>query len=245
MSSYQIDIDELKDAIRLMSSNVQNNTTIVTPDELGVNFFYHISFGKFKEFIPNISRRAGLSEDNTVPRVHVADTLNNAWNGYASGPYMMSNTKPSENKSKGVKAEYKGGFYIHRIPFRACLKPNKKLVYDADFTKEHWLVTYNELTRVYPATYVGKVVGESVTYIPRTNKYPIEISTLVLEVDTTDGLRLAKGIHLKKGYYRYKTSAQYGVQDIMEITKAEFLSVKSTSAAMLSENETTAPLYLF
>ena len=167
MSNYDIDIEELKDAVRLMSSGVQKNTSIITPDELGSEFFYHISFGKFSEFVPNISRRAGMTEDNTVPRVHVADTLNNAWNGYATGPYLMANIQPSLSKAKGLKADYKGGFYIHRIPFRACLKPNKKLVYDADFTNEHWLVTYNEMTRVFPATCIGRVVGESVTFIPR------------------------------------------------------------------------------
>jgi len=245
MSNYDIDIEELRDAVRLMSSGVQKNTSIITPDELGSDFFYHISFGKFSEFVPNISRRAAMTEDNTVPRVHVADTLNNAWNGYASGPYMMANTKPSLNKAKGLKADYKGGFYIHRIPFRACLKPNKKMVYDADFTNEHWLVTYNEMTRVFPATCIGRVVGEFVTFIPRTDKMPIELCTLVLEVDSPDGLKLAKGIHLKKGFYRYKTSTQDGVQDIEEISKSEFLSVKTTSAAMLSESEVEVPRFLF
>ena len=245
MSNYDIDIEELKDAVRLMSSGVQKNTSIITPDELGSEFFYHISFGKFSEFVPNISRRAGMTEDNTVPRVHVADTLNNAWNGYATGPYLMANIQPSKNKAKGLKADYKGGFYIHRIPFRACLKPNNRLVYDSSFTNEHWLVTYNEMTRVFPATCIGRVVGEFVTFIPRTDKMPIELCTLVLEVDSPDGLKLAKGIHLKKGFYRYKTSTQDGVQDIEEINKSEFLSVKTTSAAMLSESNVEVPRFLF
>ena len=245
MSNYDIDIEELEAARRLMSTGVQKNTSIITPDELGSDFFYHISFGKFSEFVPNISRRAAPSEDNTVPRVHVADTLNNAWNGYATGPYLMANIQPSLSKAKGLKADYKGGFYIHRIPFRACLKPNNRLVYDSSFTNEHWLVTYNEMTRVFPATCIGRVVGEFVTFIPRTDKMPIELCTLVLEVDSPDGLKLAKGIHLKKGFYRYKTSTQDGVQDIEEISKSEFLSVKTTSAAMLSESNVEVPRFLF
>ena len=88
-------------------------------------------------------------------------------------------------------------------------------------------------------------MGEFVTFIPRSDKMPIELCTLVLEVDSPDGLKLAKGIHLKKGFYRYKTSTQDGVQDIEEISKSEFLSVKTTSAAMLSESEVEVPRFLF
>lgn len=245
MSDYSIDREELQSALQLMSDKVRAQTKIITPDELGMDYFYHISFGKFKEFTPNISRRAAPTEDNTVPRVHVATTLDNAWNGYSGGGWLASNKTPSKSKAAGVKAEYKGGFYIHRVPFRACLQPNNKLVYDASFTKEHWLVTYNEMTRTFPATCIGRIITESVTYIPRTHKTPVEIATVVIEVDTPDGIKITKDIHLKKGYFRYKTSTQLGVTDVVEIGKSEFLSVRTTSAAMLSHTESDTPKYLF
>lgn len=245
MSDYSIDVDELKDTLLKLSDNVQKNSTIITPTQLGSDFMYHISFGRFTEFTPNVSKRAAPSEDNTVARVHVATTLNNAWNGYASGPWTAVTNIPSEKKTKGVNAPYKGGFYVHRVPFRACLKPNKKLVYDSDYTKEHWLVTYNPMTRVFPAVCVGKIITESVTYIPRLNKHPVTITTLVLEVNTPDGMKLTEKVHLKKGYYRYRTSDKYGVMDVLEISKSEFLTIKTSSAAMLSHDDRAVPEFLF
>lgn len=244
MPDYTIDREELSEALRRLSDRVQKNTTIVTPDDVGSDFLYHITLGKNKEFVPNISRRAGDAEDNTVPRVHVSLTLNDAWNGYAGGGWLVANKVPSKEKSKGHLANYKGGFYIYRLPFRAALAPNTKLVYDANFTKEHWLVTYNEMTRVFLGTLIGTLICESVTYLPRLGKLPIEITTLLLEVDTPEGISISKSIRLKKGYYRYKTSEHHGVTDVMEISKSEFLQVKGLSAAMLSHEE-PVPKFLF
>lgn len=245
MSDYDIDREELTDAIRLMSDPVKKNATIITPDELGRDFFYHIRFEKAKELVPNVSRRSAPTEDNTLPRVHVSPSLNDAWNGYSGGGWLLANKIAQDKKSSHISNGYRGGFYIHRVPFRACLKPNNKLVYDASFTKEHWLVTYNEMTRVYPCTCVGKLIGESVTYQPRVKKPPIETTTVVVEVISPDGLYLKDKLLLKKGYFRYKTSTQNGITDLMEISKSEFLSVKTVSAAMLSFDDKEVPRFLF
>lgn len=243
-SEYSIDVEELKERLGFYTKNIEDNTSIVTPDDLGYNFLYHISFRPFKELVPNISRRAALSEDNTVPRVHASDTIGNCILGHASIGYVGSNSKTVTTKKGKKEDSYLGGFYIHQIPFRASLKPNKKLVYDAEVTNEHWLVTYNEMTRVFPALNVGKAIVKEVRYLPRANKYPEEIINLVVEYTGLDKLIVSKDIAVKKGYWEVVISnTTTKIYSCEAITKQEFLSTKQRSAAMLSIDE--EPRFLF
>jgi hypothetical protein len=243
-SEYSIDVEELKKRLGFYTKNIENNTTIVTPDDLGYNFLYHISFKPFKELVPNISRRSALSEDNTVPRVHVSDTIGNCILGHSSIGYVGANTKIVSTKKGKKEDSYLGGFYIHQIPFRASLKPNEKLVFDAKVTNEHWLVTYNEMTRVFPALNIGKGIVKEVKYLPRANKYPEEIITLVIEYTGLDKLIISKDIAVKKGYWEVSLNNTTGkVNSCGAITKHEFLSTKQRSAAMLSIDE--EPRFLF
>ena len=246
MNEFDIDKDELNKVLELSNKNVQSNVKVVTALDLKQDCLYHISFGRFSEFIPNISRRSGLSEDNTLPRVHVAPHLLGCIRGYASVGHLASKYIPSkDNSSKGKEAGYKGGFYIHRIPFRVALKPNKKLVYDSDYTDEHWLITYNELTKVYRANVIGKFVTESITFKPRANKTPVEVLTLVAEINHFEGIWLNSKEKLNKGYYRLNIIDNESKVEAFGITKEEFQSVKTFSSAMLEESINKEPNWLF
>ena len=57
---------QLEDKLSLVNEKVKSNVTIVTPKEVGQDFMLHIAKKRFKELTPNISKRAGAKEDNTL-----------------------------------------------------------------------------------------------------------------------------------------------------------------------------------
>ncbi len=247
---YMVDIAEMQETIDLANPKVAKNVKIVTPTELGVSSVLHISLNKQTVLLPNISKRAGLTEDNTLPRVHTSITLAGCWFGYAGGADLAVNnivadTKEKQSSNKAVSSIYKGGFYIHEIDFRCGLVPNKNLVYDANFTGEVWLSTYNLLTRSFKANVVGFIFPSSVTYYPRTGSLPLEVTTLCVKVEKGKRVKITdKGTHFKpnkdlveyltEGYWIFNISDQQAITDLKEIEKKEFNDLKLKSAALLS-----------
>lgn len=247
---YAVDIEEMQEVINLANPRVAKNVTLVTPKELGVTSLLHISLDKRTTLFPNISKRAGMSEDNTLPRVHAGITLAGCWSGYATGGEkavntIVVNTKEKQSNNKAISSVYKGGFYIHEIDFRCGLKPNKQLVYDANFTDEVWLATYNPLTRSFKAKIVGIIFPSSVTYFPRTGSYPLEVTTLCVKIEKGCTIKLTdKKTHFKpekdtaefltEGYWKFKISDSHDIGDLESIKKEEFEDLKLLSAALLS-----------
>lgn len=62
------------------------------------------------------------------------------------------------------KVEFKNGWYIYKIPFEYCLKPNEELVYDMGLSNEHWLVPYNKETKKYKGEIIAKLIVSEVKY---------------------------------------------------------------------------------
>lgn len=247
---YVVDIDEMQETIKLTNPKVAKNVTLVTPKELGVTSLLHISLDKRTTLFPNISKRAGTSEDNTLPRVHVSITLAGCWAGYATGGDLAVNnivvdTKVKQSSNKAISSVYKGGFYIHEIDFRCGLKPNKQLVYDAKYTDEVWLTTYNTLTRSFKAKIVGIVFPSAVSYYPRTGGFPLEVTTLCVKIEKGYKVKLTdKKTHFKpekdtaefltEGYWKFKISGGHEIGELESIKKEEFEDLKLKSAALLS-----------
>lgn len=247
---YLVDIEEVSKFLNLVNPRVTKNVTIETPFTLKREFLYHIALDKRLKLFPNISKRAGNSEDNTLPRVHVSTNLAGCIFGYASVGYMASEFKVSTSNKKVAQngigsAAYKGGYYIHEIPFRCALRPNKTLVYDADFTEEHWLFTYNEMTKSFPANIIGLLFPHSVAYYPRTGKGPIEVNTICLKIDKGKSIYLSlNNEHHKpskespekigEGYWMFEISDEYGIRNLKSIKEKEFNEYKLHSAGMLS-----------
>ena len=98
MTDYTIDQQELEQILNLANPRVKKNTEIVTPDSIGSNVLYHIALDKREKFFPNISKRAGVTEDNTMTRIHVAPTLAGCWFGYAGGGSLAANYKRRHNR---------------------------------------------------------------------------------------------------------------------------------------------------
>lgn len=250
MTDYTIDQQELEQILNLANPRVKKNTEIVTPDSIGSDVLYHIALDKRAKFFPNISKRAGMSEDNTMTRIHVAPTLAGCWFGYAGGGSLAANYIPDTTKKKvsinsPKPSLYKGGFYIHEIPFRCALKPNTNLVYDSDLTDEIWLVTYNEFTKVYSANIVGMLFPHKVTYLPRTGKFPEEITTLCLKVEKGKQLKFSLNNvyykptknapeYIKEGFWMFDIGDQIGIGNLVKINEKDFNEYKLKSAGMLS-----------
>lgn len=250
MGTYLVDVEEMRAALELINPRIKKNTTIETPDTLGQEYLYHIAMDQRTRLYPNISKRAGSSEDNTLPRVHMGLNLMNCWFGYASGGEMAANYKVETTNKKvaatsNKSAAYKGGFYIHRVHFRGCLAPNTQLVYDTDFTQEQWLFTYNTMTVAFPAEVVGLMFTHSVAFYPRTGKMPVEVTTICLKVERGMELHFAainkwyKASEdvpkiVKEGFYQFEISTQYGVRDFKAIKEREFNDNKLRAAGLLS-----------
>jgi hypothetical protein len=226
------DVKELKETIKFYIPKIQNNVTIVTPKDIGQDFMHHISVKRFKDMVPNISKRAGASEDNLLPRVHVAPTLTGCMQGYAGIHAHQLN----DLVINGDGSIYKGFIHIYKIPFKACLKPNKRLVYDANETGEHWLVTYNKNTVVFPSSVVGFIVPINLKVTPLVDKSTISTSQLAICVKDKDGIILDSKTTLSKGYWLLDFISDHSkpkdiTENITEITKEEYEKLTSTKIA--------------
>ena len=206
--------EELKETLALINTKVTRNIEIVSQEMLGVPYLIHIAKEKFKDLVPNISRRAAYSEDNTLPRIHTSNTLLNCINGYASLVWDVLNGDLGDKKDT-----YKGGYYIYFIPFEFALKPNKRLVYDADVTNEHWLISYNKETKTYKPSAMGRIINTRLEFIPNalTNKTTHSIM-LAIEVPEKHQLQLDNDTILQHGYHYVNLTAQ-GERDLFKVEK--------------------------
>lgn len=208
----------IANALNLYPPKIKANTTIVTPETLGQDYLLHVAKRKWDAMVPNVSRRGADSEDNTVPRLHMGTTLLNCIKGYASIQYQIMDNyvkqqainKEKSNKINSGMVEYRGGYYLHVIPFEVALKPNKKLVYDVDYTDEHWLITYNTDTRFYRPKAICRLVTSSLLIEANmVNGHDYHI-TFLLDIPTDISVRLDDDKVLNKGYYKLVLFNQTG-----------------------------------
>lgn len=236
------ELDELKKILEMSSTKVRNNVKIVSDEDLGYNYVHHIAKTRMRHLVPNISKRAAPSEDNTLPRIHVSPTLKGCILGYAAIVHDTINFVPNKTVDDD---SWLGGYYVYTIPFKYMLKPNTKLVYDSDYTNEHWLITYNKDTVVYRPYAVDKMIFTGLTLEPIATEKSVLIISLAIEVQSDYGIRLDNKRYLTKGCYRFnyiqehnfgKASNNYTdiFTDPVSISKAEFMELKNLRATMLS-----------
>lgn len=225
------DVQDLDAWLDHVSEQVQRNVQIVTPVEVGQDFFLHISADtSLRNYLPCVPKRQAKGEERTLPRVTVAPTLLGCFIGYAASEYdfLYAKHKDVENP------RWRGGWVINALPFKAALRPNAKMVYDQAKSDEHWLVAYNDDTSEYIPTPVGKAFYRSVRYVAVAGDQPDTEGTLFLEVSKEDGFQFSKNIRLDAGYYSIEgplakditswlTDSAFVVQPI---TQEEFNSAK-------------------
>lgn len=214
--------DDWACALKLLSRKVIKNTTTVTNEELGSPLL-HIAKDYFKGLVPNVSKKASPSEDNTVPRVHTSPSILGCIIGYAG---LFGDL---HGVGRGIK--FTGRYYLYHIPFYYALKPNKQLVYDADDTDEHWLITYNTATRVYKPSNISEVLfTKSVTSIVGGKGIEHDFEVL-LDIRPKEGCIISDGLHVEKGYHSLVVSyddnpnsknCTYRIKSIEPITKSKY-----------------------
>ena len=187
------ELEEFQQFVSLQAAQVKSNVEVVTPESLGQEFFLHIAPAAPVWFIPRMPYAAALSENITTPRITVSDHLLGCMNGYAR--------VVKDFHSTDLKHVYKLNMFL----FRYALKPSPKLVFDADFSNEHWLVTYNTATRRYKAVEIGEVKTVAMNYTTGDKNEVYGVVTFYVYIATSVDVRLTPNLTVSKGYYRFTT----------------------------------------
>lgn len=235
--------EEFQTVYDLLIPNVKKNTKILTPENSGQSNMYHIAKTKMKQLVPNISRRANMKEDNTVARIHVAPTLLGCFIGYAAIKNDADSQPPMSPSEKDKTNPWFGGYYLYTIPFDYALKPNRKLVPDADVSDECWLISYNKDTSVYTPISINKIVFTYMeSHAESRGRY---ISHIYYMVEVGEfGLHITDGQFLEKGYYKFRFTDSFTlypkpnlyntIDEVEPISASEFTNAKRTHTTLLS-----------
>lgn len=232
----------LEEMLDHMSTRVQQNTEVVTPKEVGSDFFLHISSNpNIRKFVPQLTLRGSPMENRDVTRVYVAPTLLGCFIGYAMAEFEFLEKTSDNNDEEG----YRGGWKIYALPFGAALKPNTKMVQDQKASDEHWLVTYSPATKEFIPETAGRVFYQKMELISRSKNIPQAWITMYVEVVLDEGIQFSKNIKLEKGCYRIEGPEQRHVKSwsddkefkAVSISKGEYQAAKNQSAALLSHKE--------
>lgn len=235
-----------------LSDKVVKNVELIPKENMEYPLLHGSLVPVTKPFEPRIGTTQAPSEDRTVPRICTSDTLLGCLRAMPILIEMVaqSNYNPWKSgkvaNSANIKDKYLGGWYLYAFQdYEWCLKPTKKLCFDSDITREHWLVNYSADTRQYKALEVGKMFILSVTYRSRNKERSECVVDLYIEVtkdvvikvkesDTTD-------YNIGEGYWHLTFNhAPYYVLDgedgliIKPIDKAQYYREKKGSADLLS-----------
>lgn len=234
----------------IQSKEVQANSKIVSAEDIKQDYMLHIDKQTPTVFTPRMPASAAKSENDTVARITVAPTLVGCMIGYAR---IESDVTEGTDKDKVEKTQFRGGYDIRELPFKHCLFPNEKLVFDAQRSQEHWLVSYNKETLEYKPSKVGKFFVSKITYETVTGKVPVARFEIYIEVHKEGGFKFSPNIYLDKGFYRATVSFDRETDKgsieeechfkVEPINPEGYKTAKQLSAAMLSHKD-KAPKYL-
>lgn len=235
MDNAKLYYDEMASYVNIQHNHVKENINIQVVSKK-FPYMLHISTNKnIKTFIPRIGERQASSEDRTIPRLCVADTLLGTMIGYAA---MLNDFRFHANSIKKKKSIFKGGYYIYKIPYEACLVPNNKLVYDASASGERWLVNYKKSTSEYKGELIGKIFIKKIEELMVNNK--TEISCIMF-LEITQPLYFTSDTLLNIGYYKISgvipdmmKSYKKNYYKIEQINYEEYAKIKKLSVSLLN-----------
>lgn len=205
---------------------------------------YHISpVDTIEEFVPRTCQRTMMGEDTLVPRICTADTLIGCLRGYAV-------TVRDFIKAKATNAgddDWRGGYYIYAIPYRASVFPGRVLCPMSRWVRERWLLSYLTAEQAYPAHIVGKIfihkaINPGVKQLGNlTVELAIEVFDEQLRWD--DRLTLSKGYHALTvpGLASYFDERfEEDVYEHRPYSYAEYMQAKGLRAELLSYSSAAA-----
>jgi hypothetical protein len=229
------DVEACKSYIDSFRNGVGKNCTIVSPEELGQEWLYHISVNPgIKKFVPALTQRSAPKEDRSVPRVSVATTIFGCILGYQQD----RNDWEYGRSNKG----WRDGWYVYGFRNEVSVKPNVKILYDADFTDERWLVPYGPDKWQYPAEIIGKYFYRSVREYQR-NAVGEKTIEVFFEVAKGATVRFSHELYLTEGYWTFEFSRwvkgwdKAVIENLRELTSTEWKKVKGSTADLLSRQE--------
>jgi hypothetical protein len=218
----------------LFPNAIRNNVEILESPPGGTVAFHISTNPKIKVFEPRVSRRTMNKEDRSVPRVSAAATLNGCLSGYAAAVYDW----------EGVDVGWQGGWKIYALRYDLALKPNKKILADAESTEEIWLVGYDKEHRSYPAVPMGEFFFTSVARQSTGEKNRPRKVAITAYIRVGDGytLPLNKTTLLRSGFYQLTYNDYYQAMDIRNpqdiivkpISESVYQSFKKLDAGLLS-----------
>lgn len=239
------DYQDIQNYLNLQAQEVFDNVEIVDPSKFGTTYALHIDKRAPDIFIPRMPKSAAPMENDSCPRVTVACTVIGCYIGYFRGETdLIRGSNNPENLDTHKK--YLGGYEISRVDFKHALKPNSKLVFDAETSEELWLVPYNEEAASYEPIPVGKIFTKEVRYTQVTNNRPRMELIMYLENNKEPELLIMPGMKVGIGHYRLHVNWEsilvrsVKTDDsikVVQITEDEYEENKRLSAAMLSFTE--------
>lgn len=160
--------------------------------------YYHIvnsatSSSKNYSIPINVPRRTLSTEDNTILRVCVADTVNDC---------LCAIGGHDDVYSWGINDTK---YTIYAIDPELIIQPSKKLVADVEFTNEKWLINYDGKHEFFNFYKVGEIIGicsyyTKSPYLLDREEYGKAVSIYGLKVETK--LQFKEDISLEPGYYK-------------------------------------------
>lgn len=229
------DVEACKAYIESFRNGVGKSCKVVSPEELGQEFLYHISINPaIKKFIPQLTQRTAMNEDRSVPRISVAPTIFGCILGYVNddGDWRWGRSEK----------QWRDGWYIYGFRNEVSVKPAVKVLFDADWTDERWLVPYKPEKWGYKPEIIGKYFYRSVTESQANHNIHRTVEAY-FEVSKGANVRFSQDVILTEGYWTFqferggKTWDKCEVTNLTKLSAAEWNKVKGLTADLLSHQE--------
>lgn len=229
------DVEACKAYIESFRNGVGKSCKVVAPEELGQEWLYHISMNPgIKKFVPQLTQRTATNEDRSVPRISVAPTIFGCILGYVNdgGDWRWGRSEKA----------WKDGWYIYGFRNQVSVKPAVKVLFDADWTDERWLVPYKPEKWVYVPELIGKYFYRTVSETQANDRINRTIEAY-FEVVKGAVVNFSPEAILTEGHWSLrfersgKTWDKSEVSHLTKLTPAEWSKVKGQTADLLSHQE--------
>lgn len=226
-------VERVKEYLCGFNEIVRDNTTVVSRNDLGQEFLYHISTNpKIDKFVPSLTQRAQEGEDRSVPRVSTAPSILGCIMGYI---------KDREDWTLGREGDpWQDGWYIYGFSHNHSVRPSDEILPGASATGEHWLVPYDQEAWEYPADIIGSYYYRQVHEYQLNGEKVTHIEAMFL-IEFNGVVRFSKDLVLTPGYWSvtFKRDVdQFDQVDVVvshrKLTTAEGVELKGLHADLLS-----------
>jgi len=224
--------EKLKNFLKVQNTYVLKNTKVVTPDTLGHEYLYHISYKKRQAFIPNVSKRAREDEDNSFLRVHVSTNFLKCCLGH--GAVLGDVVLPNRSYVKGTS------LYFYAFDFEYAISPDNTVTPDSSRTEEHWLFAYDQSSPLIKSSFVCEFIPINGSVVPGTSKTFKYTVTFRMAVPQGRQIKLTDDVVITEGVWEFDiTSGSDFIKDaaLNNVKKSKDISV-------VFESSEPAPRYL-